>query len=43
MHKAEMANIAQSEAECYINIEAEYWVLYFAYDNVVGQCYKEFP
>ena len=27
-HEAEMANIARGEAECYIGIEAECWVLF---------------
>ena len=31
--EAEMANIAQGEAECYMSIEAECRVLYFSYST----------
>ena len=35
-HEAEMANIARGGAKCYINIEAEYRVLYFPYSTWQG-------
>ena len=35
-HKAKIANITRSKAECYISIEAECRVLYFTYSMWQG-------
>ena len=35
-HEAEIVNIAQGKAECYISIEAECRVLYFTYSTWQG-------
>ena len=42
-NKAEMANIARREAECYISIEAECFIFHIARARQYFNCYREFP